>query len=103
MRDSLKMLLVGFLSIIIIACVASPHSESTGEYLDSSATTTKVKANLVDQLGTSGLFVQVKTYKDEVQLSGFVDNQTTKHRAGSIAAGTDGVKNVRNNIIVKSR
>lgn len=103
MRDSLKMLLVGSISMIIIACAASPLSESTGEYLDSSTTTTKVKTSLVDQLGTTGFAVKVKTYKDQVQLSGFVDSQRIKKRAGIIAAGVDGVKSVRNDIIVKSR
>lgn len=103
MRHLFKLLLVGCLSLVIIACTASPHSESAGEYLDSSTTTTKVKASLVDELGTSGLFVKVKTYKDEVQLSGFVDTQRIKQRAGIVAAGVDGVRNVRNDIIVKSR
>ncbi|HAT1777235.1 TPA: BON domain-containing protein [Legionella pneumophila] len=103
MRDSLKMLLVGSISMIIIACAASPLSESTGEYLDSSTTTAKVKASLVDQLGTTGFAVKVKTYKDQVQLSGFVDSQKVKQRAGIIAAGVDGVKSVRNDLIIKTR
>ncbi|AMP91749.1 BON domain-containing protein [Legionella pneumophila subsp. fraseri] len=103
MRDSLKMLLVGSISMIIIACAASPLSESTGEYLDSSTTTAKVKASLVDELGTTGFAVKVKTYKDQVQLSGFVDSQRIKQRAGIIAAGVDGVKSVRNDLIIKTR
>ncbi|HAU1151876.1 TPA: BON domain-containing protein [Legionella pneumophila] len=103
MRDSLKMLLVGSISMIIIACAASPLSESTGEYLDSSTTTAKVKASLVDELGTIGFAVKVKTYKDQVQLSGFVDSQRIKQRAGIIAAGVDGVKSVRNDLIIKTR
>ncbi|HAT7745786.1 TPA: BON domain-containing protein [Legionella pneumophila] len=103
MRDSLKMLLVGSISMIIIACAASPLSESTGEYLDSSTTTAKVKASLVDHLGTTGFAVKVKTYKDQVQLSGFVDSQKIKQRAGIIAAGVDGVKSVRNDLIIKTR
>ncbi|CAM2938961.1 BON domain-containing protein [Legionella worsleiensis] len=103
MIDSLKMLMVVFFSLIIIACAASPHSESTGEYLDSTTTTTKVKASLVDHLGTDGFAVKVKTYKDEVQLSGFVDTLRIKQRAAIIASGVDGVKSVRNDIIVKSR
>jgi len=103
MRDSLKMLLVGTLSALVVACSASPNVESTGEYLDSSTTTAKVKASLVDGLGTSGFAVKVKTYKDQVQLSGFVDTPRIRSRAGSIAARVDGVKNVRNDIIVKTR
>lgn len=102
MYNSLKMLFMGSISMIVIACVASPHGESTGEYLDSSTTTTKVKASLVDQLGTSGFAVKVKTYKDQVQLSGFVDTLRIKQRAGVTAAGVEGVKSVRNDIIVKS-
>lgn len=102
MRDSLKMIFLGFLSIITIACVASPGSESTGEFLDSSTTTAKVKANLVNQLGTTGLAIQVKTFKDEVQLSGFVATPRLKQRAGDVAARVDGVKKVRNDIIVRS-
>ena len=100
MRNSLKMLSVGLLSIIIMACVASPGHESTGEFFDSSTTTAKVKSTLVNQLGTTGLAVQVKTFKDEVQLSGFVATLRLKQRAGIIAAGVDGVRKVRNDIIV---
>ena len=48
MRNLFKILHLGFLSLILAACVASPGSESTGEFLDSSTTTTKVKATLVN-------------------------------------------------------
>ncbi len=102
MRMLLKLLFVGLLSIIMIACSTSPNEESTGEYLDSSTTTTKVKASLVDQLGTSGFAIKVKTYKDQVQLSGFVDTPRIKARAGSVASGVEGVRSVRNDIIVKN-
>lgn len=102
MRDSFKIIL-GLLFLLVIGCSTSPNTESAGEYLDSSATTTKVKASLVDQLGTSGFAIKVKTYKDEVQLSGFVDSLRIKHRAGTIASGVPGVKSVSNDIMVKSR
>jgi osmotically-inducible protein OsmY len=101
MRNSLKMVFVGFLSILIMACTASPGGESTGEFLDSTTTTAKVKTSLVNQLGTTGLAVQVKSFRDEVQLSGFVATPRLKQRAGIIAAGVDGVHKVRNHIIVR--
>lgn len=100
--NNLFKLLSMFLFLLVVGC-ASQNSESAGEYLDSSATTTKVKASLVDELGTSGFAIKVKTYKDEVQLSGFVDNPRVKQRAGHIAAGITGVKSVRNSLVVKSR
>lgn len=101
MIKSFKLLMLALLAIGIIACAATPRQESTGEYLDSSAVTAKVKANLLDNLGTKGFAIQVKTYKDEVQLSGFVDSYNTKQRAGVIAASVGDVKRVRNNLIVK--
>jgi osmotically-inducible protein OsmY len=101
MRNSLKILCAGLLSVILVACVASPGSESTGEFLDSSTTTTKVKATLVNELGSTGFAVQVKTFKDQVQLSGFVPTEGLKQRAGAIAAGVDGVNSVINDIVVK--
>jgi hypothetical protein len=97
----LQLCILAVFTLLIIACAATPTQESTGQYLDSSATTAKVKANLVDNLGAKGLAIQVNTYKDEVQLSGFVDNNVIKRHAGMIAANTINVKRVRNNLIVK--
>jgi osmotically-inducible protein OsmY len=88
--------------LIISACSSSSVSESTGEYFDSAAVTAKVKGRLVDMLGAkNALSIKVKTYKDNVQLSGFVNNATIKQRAGIIADNTLGVKTVRNNLIIK--
>lgn len=89
------------ISVFLSACAGSATSESAGQYLDSSAVTAKVKASLVDQLGTSGFGIKVKTYKANVQLSGFVDSQETKQRAARIAAGVENVQRVINNILVK--
>jgi osmotically-inducible protein OsmY len=89
------------LIIFMSGCTVTSKTESMGEYLDSSATTARVKARLVDTLGTNGFEIQVKTYKDEVQLSGFVNSMSIKKRAGKIAANTAGVKRVNNNLIIK--
>lgn len=89
------------LCLCILGCAAAPGSESTGEFLDSTTTTAKVKTNLVNDLGSSGFSIQVKTFKDEVQLSGFVSTGRLKQRAGASAASTQGVNRVINDIIVK--
>lgn len=89
------------LSLLIIACVATPGSESTGEFFDSTTTTTKVKTNLINELGSVGFSIQVKTFKDQVQLSGFVATERLKQRAGAAASSTQGVISVLNDIIVK--
>ncbi len=95
--------LMFLLSIFFMsACSSTATRESTGQYFDSTATTAKVKTRLIDMLGAkNALAIKVKTYKDEVQLSGFVNNNHIKQRAGIIADNTVGVAKVRNDLIVK--
>ena len=87
---------------LLFGCGASAVQESTGEYLDSTAVTTKVKGRLFDMLGTDAFSIKVKTYKDTVQLSGFVNSNMTKQRAGYIADNTVGVVRTQNDLIVKN-
>ncbi len=83
-------------------CAGTATRESTGEYVDDATITTKVKAALVRDPVVKAHQVDVNTFKGNVQLSGFVDNQTQKDQAGRIAAGIRGVTNVTNNITVKA-
>lgn len=75
--------------------------ETAGEYLDDSVITTKVKAALMDEASLKSFQISVKTYRDTVQLSGFVDSAAAVHRAGQVAAGVKGVATVKNDLIVK--
>ena len=86
---------------ILTGCGATAVRESTGEYLDSTAVTTKVKTRLLDALGSAALAIKVKTYKNDVQLSGFVNSMQIKNQAGIIADNTFGVERVQNDLIVK--
>ena len=85
----------------LVACGSTSVQESTGEYIDSTAVTAKVKARLVDMLGSDAFSIKVKTFKETVQLSGFVNNTFIRQRAGIIADNTVGVKQVQNDLIVK--
>ena len=97
----LKFLYLVCWCVSLLGCGSSGFHESTGEYLDSSAVTTKVKARLFDMLGSEAFAIKVKTYKDWVQLSGFVNSAVIKRRAGIVADNTLGVKYVQNDLIVK--
>ena len=101
MLNTLKLFIITVFVLSTISCTTTQKTESMGQYLDSTAVTTKVKARLADTLGTNALAIQVKTYKDEVQLSGFVNNAIIKRHAGTIASNTTGVMKVRNDLIVK--
>lgn len=82
-------------------CAATSTRESTGEYVDDSTITTKVKAEFVRDPVVKALQVKVETYKGVVQLSGFVDTPEQRQRAEQIARNTPGVVNVTDNISVK--
>ncbi len=100
-----NILIRGFVAVLLVAalvaCASTPKQESTGEYVDDSAITTKVKADLLADNILKGFQISVETYKGIVQLSGFVDTQATKDRASSITRKVAGVKEVRNNLIIK--
>ena len=84
-----------------MGCASTPTKESTGEYVDDSTITTKVKAAIFNDPALKVFQINVETFKGEVQLSGFVDSAQSVKRAGEVARGVKGVKSVKNNLIVK--
>jgi hyperosmotically inducible protein len=76
--------------------------KTAGERLDDSVLTTKVKAALVGNTNTKAHEIKVTTLRGVVQLSGFVDSADAKTEAAKVAANVDGVKEVENNLRVKS-
>jgi hyperosmotically inducible periplasmic protein len=88
-------------SASLAACSETPTRESTGQYVDDAAITAKVKTALVKDQSLKGFQIGVETYKNEVQLSGFVDSPQLVERAQQVASSVEGVKSVRNNLLVK--
>jgi osmotically-inducible protein OsmY len=84
-----------------LGCASTPTRESSGEYVDDSALTTKVKAAIFNDPSLKVFQINVETFKGEVQLSGFVDSTRSVNKAGEIARGVKGVRSVKNNLIVK--
>lgn len=104
MQKALWMRLVVALvaALTIAACTSSTRTtESTGEYVDDAAITSKVKTALLSDSGLKSFNIGVETYKNVVQLSGFVNSDQVKAHAGQVAAGVPGVKSVRNDLVVK--
>lgn len=83
------------------ACTSSATRQSTGEYIDDTTITAKVKSAFVSDDTVKALDVQVETFRGVVQLSGFVDDLNQKSRAEQIARSTNGVRDVRNAIQLK--
>jgi len=85
----------------LVACASTSKQEGTGEYVDDSVITTKVKSLLANDDFLKSFQITVETYKGTVQLSGFVDSQQAIDKAGEIARSVKGVKSVKNNLNVK--
>lgn len=88
-------------ALSMAACTSSRTTESTGEYVDDTVITSRVKAALLNDSGPKSFDIGVETFKDVVQLSGFVNSEAVKARASQVAGGVSGVRSVRNNLIVK--
>jgi len=83
------------------ACASTSKQEGTGEYIDDSVITTKVKSQLAADDFLKSFEISVETYKGIVQLSGFVGSQQAVDKAGEIARSVQGVKSVKNDLNVK--
>ena len=82
----------------MLGCGATPTKEGTGEYIDDTVITTKVKAALLADPQTKVLQVNVETFKGVVQLSGFVESQAIASRAVELSRGVKGVNEVKNDM-----
>lgn len=96
-----KLIIALLLAMLITACAGGPTHESTGEYLDDVALSTKVKTSLLGDSRVKLMQIKVETYKGVVQLSGFVDSANAATRAVELARTVKGVKSVNNSLIVK--
>jgi len=85
----------------LMGCAATPKHESTGEYVDDSVITTKVKAAIFDEPTLKTLQINVKTYQGTVQLSGFVDSAQSVAKAGEVARTVKAATTVKNDLLVK--
>ena len=84
-----------------VACASTSKQEGTGEYVDNSVITTKVKSLLAADDFLKSFQISVETFQGAVQLSGFVNSQKAVDKAGEIVRSVKGVKSLKNNLIVK--
>jgi osmotically-inducible protein OsmY len=100
-ENFIRYFLILMLIATFVACASTPKQESTGEYVDDSVITTKVKSLLAADDFLKSFQIGVETYKGIVQLSGFVNSQQAVDKAAEITRGVQGVKSVKNNLIIK--
>jgi hyperosmotically inducible protein len=99
-----KVLSAAFLAVTlasVVACAPTETRSGTGQYIDDTVITGKVKAALVEDPLTKAIEINVETFKGVVQLSGFVTSQAAANRAVELARGVAGVKSVKNDMRIK--
>ena len=85
----------------LMGCASTSRSEGTGEYVDDSVITTKVKAAIFEQPDLKSTEINVETFKGVVQLSGFVHSQNDINIAVDTARHVKGVTSVKNDMRLK--
>ena len=96
----IKVILLGLIIFSLLAC-QTPAGRSAGQVIDDATITTKVKAKLFDESVLRGFAISVDTFKGEVTLTGAVDNNEQKERAGKIALSVEGARGLNNLLKVK--
>jgi hypothetical protein len=91
--------------IVLIACTlgcaSTAKQEGTGEYVDDTAITAKVKAAIFNEPTLKSAEINVETFKGVVQLSGFVSSPGAERTAVAVARDVGGVKSVKNDMRLK--
>lgn len=86
--------------VFTTGCAVTGGRETAGEYAKDKEIAARIKTRLYEDHMTKGTEIEVQALRGVVQLSGFVDNQAAKNRAGELAASTPGVVQVYNNLLL---
>jgi hyperosmotically inducible protein len=104
MKQLSKYLSAFFLAITlatVVGCASTATHEGTGEYIDDSVITTKVKAAIFNEDSLKSSEINVETFKGVVQLSGFVSSRAAESKAVEVARSVKGVTSVKNDMRLK--
>ena len=104
MKQFNKLITAVFLAVSlgsVVGCASTSTKEGTGEYVDDSVITTKVKAAIFNEPTLKSAEINVETFKGAVQLSGFVNSQADINKAVEVTRSVKGVTSVKNNMRLK--
>jgi len=97
----LSALFLAVMLVTVVGCASTSKQEGTGEYVDDTIITTKVKAAILNEPNLKSAEINVETFKGTVQLSGFVSSRAAETKAVELARSVKGVKSVKNDMRLK--
>lgn len=89
------------LTLVTTGCSVFRGQETVGAYIDDKTITAAVKAKMIEDKTVDAAVINVDTLNGTVALSGFAKSNQEKAQAEAIARNTKGVREVRNNLIVR--
>jgi osmotically-inducible protein OsmY len=104
MKHFIKFFSAFFLTLTLLTaagCASTSKQEGTGEYVDDTVVTSKVKAAILNEPSLSSAEINVETFKGVVQLSGFVNSKADINKAVTVARSVSGVTSVKNDMRLK--
>ena len=101
LKKPISAFLLSALLAFTVGCASTAKQEGTGEYVDDTVITTKVKAAIFNDANLKSAEINVETFKGVVQLSGFVSSRDDIHRAAELARTVKGVTAVKNDMRLK--
>jgi osmotically-inducible protein OsmY len=101
LRKHVSAFFLAFALVSVVGCAGTPQKEGTGEYVDDTVITTKVKSAIFAEPTLKSAEINVETFKGAVQLSGFVNSQTDINKAIEVTHAVGGVKSVKNDMRLK--
>jgi len=90
-----------FSLLTVSGCAVSRGQETTGAYIDDATITTQIKSRMLENPSVAGTSISVETLNGTVLLLCFAKTATEKSTAEKIARDVNGVKSVRNEILVR--
>jgi osmotically-inducible protein OsmY len=97
----ISILLAAIALTTVVGCASTATHEGTGQYVDDSVITTKVKAAIFNEPTLKSAEINVETFKGVVQLSGFVSSPANITKAIDVARSVAGVTSVKDAMRLK--
>jgi osmotically-inducible protein OsmY len=97
----ISVLLAALAMTAMVGCASTATQESTGQYVDDTAITAKVKAAIFNEPTLKSAEINVETFKGRVQLSGFVNSQGDINKTVAVTQAVTGVTSVKNDMRLK--
>lgn len=100
-RTTLTAIVAAVALLTATGCAVTRGQETVGAYVDDTTITTQVKARYVESRDVAASSIRVETLNGTVLISGFAKNAAERNEAERIARGVNGVRSVRNEIVIR--